>query len=111
MIRHWLDDATGAVFTAMAVFGSMLLLDAMGAKNDMAIALPLAVAGVIGWARWAYVRWSRPAEPLPALTSGEMDAVRGRLEEVDLLQARLAELEERVEFSERLLARKDGVER
>ena len=45
----------------------------------------------------------------PALAPGEVEAARlddveQRLAEVDLLEARVAELENRVEFSERLLA-------
>jgi hypothetical protein len=45
----------------------------------------------------------------PAISTGEVEAARldeveQRLAEVDLLEARIAELENRVEFSERLLA-------
>lgn len=108
MNRRWLEDAAGGVFSVMAIFGAMLLLDAGGAPNDVSIGLPLMVAGVIGWSRWAYLRWGGARDGGAALTSGEVDVLRGRFEELDGLHARMAELEERMEFSERLLARKDA---
>jgi hypothetical protein len=43
----------------------------------------------------------------PAL-QGELDQLHHRLADVDLLQQRVAELEERLEFTERLLARGEG---
>jgi len=39
---------------------------------------------------------------------GEIDALHDRLAGVETMEARLQELENRVEFSERLLARADG---
>jgi hypothetical protein len=108
MKRRWLHDAEGGMFASMAVLGGMGLLVSMGARLELAVGLPVMVAGVIGWSRWAYLRWGGARDGGAALTSGEVDVLRGRFEELDGLHARMAELEERMEFSERLLARKDA---
>lgn len=42
---------------------------------------------------------------------GDLDAMRGELEELRVLPARVAELEERLDFAERLLTRQEGAER
>jgi len=52
----------------------------------------------------------RPAGPDPALRS-ELDQLRHRLEDVEILQTRILELEERVDFTERLLAQRREAER
>jgi hypothetical protein len=52
----------------------------------------------------------RPAGPDPALRS-ELDQLRHRLEDVEVLQGRVMELEERVDFAERLLAQRREPER
>jgi Tfp pilus assembly protein PilO len=46
----------------------------------------------------------------PALR-GEMDHVRARLSEIDSLQLRLSEMEERLDFAERMLAQQRDVHR
>ena len=43
--------------------------------------------------------------PSPALPPEELDVMNARLAAVELLEARVAELEERLDFAERLLAR------
>lgn len=47
----------------------------------------------------------------PELTPEEVDALRGQAAETDELRIRLAELEERVDFAERLLARQAELDR
>ena len=54
---------------------------------------------------------ARRLEGKPSVTpalQGELDQLHHRLADVDLLQQRVAELEERLEFTERLLARGEG---
>ena len=54
---------------------------------------------------------ARRLEGKPSVTpalQGELDQLQHRLADVDLLQQRVAELEERLEFTERLLARGEG---
>ena len=43
-------------------------------------------------------------ERRPELPENELESIRARLEDVDELKARIVELEERVDFSERMLA-------
>lgn len=52
----------------------------------------------------------RPSGPDPALRS-ELDQLRHRLEDVEILQTRVLELEERVDFTERLLAQRHEAQR
>lgn len=67
-----------------------------------AIAMILvSVAVVVTGLRWVWLRTGRPAGP-EAETLAQLHAALGRLEETE---HRVAELEERVDFSERLLAR------
>ena len=101
------DEISGGMWAALAVLGGIGILSGLGAPIAFAVGLPLGVAGAIGWSRWAFIKWARrPATP--GLTSGEVDAMRIRIEDVDALQARLAEVEERLDFSERLLAQQGG---
>jgi Tfp pilus assembly protein PilN len=69
----------------------------------------LGIAGVVAilWplARALARRIERGAHADPALQE-DIDQLRARLNDVDALQARIAELEERVDFTERLLAQK-----
>lgn len=54
---------------------------------------------------------ARRLEGKPSVTpalQGELDQLHHRLADVDLLQQRIAELEERLDFTERLLARGEG---
>jgi len=54
---------------------------------------------------------ARRLEGKPSVTpalQGELDQLHHRLVDVDLLQQRVAELEERLDFTERLLARGEG---
>ena len=67
------------------------------------------IAGVVA-ITWPIVRaLSRriegKAKPDPALLE-ELDHLRNRINDVEAMQLRMAELEERVDFTERLLAQK-----
>ena len=100
----WWDVAIQAFVTicvAAAVSG------AAPREGDVTVPGVLALSAVI-----FAVRRSVALRRLPdgGLTTGEVQAARAeeleqRLGEMDLLEARLAELENRVEFSERLLAK------
>ncbi|MGH7531892.1 MAG: hypothetical protein ACREL4_01265 [Gemmatimonadales bacterium] len=102
------DDVSGAMWAVLAVLGGIGILGGLGAPVAFAVGLPVGVTGVIGWGRWAYLKSVRPKATVAGLTSGEVDAMRVRLDDMDALQARLAEVEERLDFSERLLAQHGG---
>jgi hypothetical protein len=77
-------------------------------------AIPVGILGIIGGAvvmigpvgKALAARITRHSEQ--GLDPGEVDEIHARLQELEQSQARLAELEERVDFTERLLAqRKD----
>lgn len=104
-VRRWLDDAAGTVFAVLATGGVIALLHGAGWRDEVAVGMPIGLAGTIGWIWWAVGRANRKPPAGVALTSGEVDAIRVRIEDLELLQARLAELEERVDFAERLLVR------
>lgn len=105
MSRAKWDHAVGGAFATLGAVSVAVLLNAAGAPTELAIAIPGAAVGVIGWIWWGVARANRRPDRAPGLDSGEVEALRLRMEDLDLLQARVAELEERVEFSERLLAR------
>ena len=74
------------------------------------VMMTLVVSGVAGYAGFTVVHMLRrralsrgPAELEPA----ELDAMRSQLAEVDGLRERVAELEERLDFAERLLTRRE----
>jgi len=93
--------------TAAAAFGE--LVGSRGNMDDVVIPATLGMGAVVfEWRR----RRALAALPSVGLTTGEvaqerLDEVEARLAEVDGLHARVAELEERLDFSERLLARVD----
>lgn len=87
-------------------FDPNLVMNQIDSKGIVVIVLAsLAVATVILWpiVRALVRRLEGRAGGDPALR-GELDQVQHRLAEVDSLQLRVAELEERLEFAERLLA-------
>jgi anti-sigma-K factor RskA len=68
------------------------------------IAMLTAITIILGPIAWALARrLGRKADPDSALRA-EVDQLHTRLAEMDSLQARVLELEERVDFAERLLA-------
>jgi len=72
-------------------------ISAVQAFAAVTFILMTAALGVVGL-RWAWNHTGRPAVPEPG---AELQGVLARLEESE---QRIAELEERVDFSERLLA-------
>jgi hypothetical protein len=58
-------------------------------------------AGFVG-VRWFHRRAG--AAPIPTLDSGQHEALLERVARLEEVEARMAELEERVDFSERMLA-------
>lgn len=72
------------------------------------VMLSLVLTGTIGYAAFILVNVlgrKLGHRVQPELTPEEVDALRGQVAETDELRIRLAELEERVDFAERLLAR------
>jgi hypothetical protein len=87
---------------------AIALAEIPGANEDVIIPTVFGASALIfGIRRRVALRRLPPGEP----TTGEVEAARldeveQRLAEMDLLEARVAELENRVEFSERLLAQR-----
>jgi hypothetical protein len=79
-----------------------------GSLNDAAAAIiVLAVLCTVGMLLWPLVRaLARRLESggRNAQLQGEVDALRDRLQQLEQSQARVTELEERLDFTERLLA-------
>lgn len=95
------------VHAFVTICAAVALGEAAGSADDVVIPLTLASSAVLF--EWRRRRALKELGPV-GLTSGEVAAhrladVEDRLAEVDLLHARVMELEERVDFSERLLAR------
>jgi hypothetical protein len=106
MKHPWWNEALGGMFASLVWGSAVVLLRGAGVNDELAFGIPSVVVGVIGWVWWAVARVNRKPlpEPMNALTSGEVESLRARTDEVELLLARITELEERVEFSERLLS-------
>jgi hypothetical protein len=91
----------GGITFALAVVGA----SAMRSQEEFAIGMVVAISlGVLGWRR------NRALRHAPALTTGEAQAERvaeleTRVAELESQHARVLELEERVDFAERLLTR------
>jgi Tfp pilus assembly protein PilO len=84
----------------------MLLQDPVQPEVGMGfvIAMLTAITIILGPITWALARrLGRKADPDSALRA-EVEQLHTRLAEMDSLQSRLIELEERVDFTERLLA-------
>jgi len=85
---------------------AIALSEAPGSNDDVVIPVVFGTSAIVfAIRRRLALRRLPPSTP----TTGEVEAVRldeleQRMAEVDLLEARVAELENRVEFSERLLA-------
>jgi hypothetical protein len=69
------------------------------------VVLALAVGGI--GVRWLYRRVERPR----GLGAGELDDLHAGLSRIDETDRRVAELEERLDFAERLLARQAEIDR
>lgn len=104
----WFDLAIHVGITAMI----MIIVDSAshGPGEDGAVAAVVAVSlGVLAWRR------ARALKHRPPETTGEVQAerlaqVEDRLAELEAVQARLLELEERLDFTERLLVRQREAE-
>jgi hypothetical protein len=108
----WVETAIHVVVTVCA---GVVLSEAAGPSNeDMTLAMVFAGSAVVfGFRRRRALRQSDAPE---GLTSGEMAAERiadleARVADLEAAQGRLAELEERMDFSERLVTRSPVVER
>ncbi len=80
----------------------------------LGVLLAVVCAGTIGYAAFMLVtslgrRLKRNDNP--ALPAEELEAIRERLAEADQLEARVTELEERMDFTERMLAQQRDAER
>ncbi|HTS89078.1 MAG TPA: hypothetical protein VMG41_11350 [Gemmatimonadales bacterium] len=69
-----------------------------------AVAIPVAAYAAIAATRAIWVRPARSARELEDLEA-ELDALRSRVAQLETAEARLGELEERLDFAERLLVR------
>jgi hypothetical protein len=76
---------------AFTLFGVLLAVGGAGTITYAAIAITTALT-------------ERFRGKRPAVGSDDLDEIRGRLEATEALEARVMELEERVDFAERLLA-------
>lgn len=66
----------------------------------VATAIPIAAYAAIAGIRGT---WSRPQREPDDATAAELDALRDRVRELEAVPQRMAELEERLDFTERLL--------
>lgn len=94
----WFDVLVhGAVTIALGIGVDSMMLGPIG---DFAMGVLLAGSlGVLGWRR----KRALAATALPT-ESGRWEAVEARMAEVDHLEQRVMELEERLDFTERMLA-------
>ena len=79
----------------------------IGHNEGPSVIVFLALFAVIGMVLWPLVRaLARRLEGrgVPTGLETEIDELRSRLQELELSQPRMAELEERLDFTERLLA-------
>jgi len=94
----------GITFAAMVTLGSLMSPD-----DEIGISIAFAASlAVLAWRR------QRALRNAPTLTTGEAQAERvamleDRLAELEAQQGRVLELEERVDFAERMLARQRDV--
>lgn len=111
--RLGLDWPAIVVHAFVTILTAAALAEAVGSagnRDDVVIPLTLAAGTVLfEWRR----RRALATRPPVGLTTGEvqqerLDEMEAHLAELDLLHTRVAELEERLDFSERLLARQDA---
>ena len=85
----------------------------MGNFLVMLISFTGAAATLIGVTAWAirHIRRNPPGSGPGQLTSEDMDALRDRLAELEQREGRVIEIEERVDFLERMVGRSREPER
>ncbi|MFN2327171.1 MAG: hypothetical protein ABR551_15000 [Gemmatimonadales bacterium] len=105
--RFGMDAWAVGIHIFVTICAAVAFGEAAGAGDDIVYPLTFASSAVLfEWRRRRALKEQGPV----GLTSGEVAAhrladVEDRMAEVDLLHARVMELEERVDFSERLLTR------
>lgn len=110
---EWWRQHFGLHPVDMAIHLAGTILLSVGAyeasKND-ALSILALFGGLVVYG-WRRQRAIAALPPLSGLTSGEARAIEfeAQAEELHDLRTRLAELEERVEFSERILAERERV--
>lgn len=107
--RLGLDGWAVGVHAFVTICLAVAFGEAAGAADD--IVVPLVLGGSALAFEWRRRRALKDAGPV-GLTTGEAAAHRlaeleDRVAEIDLLHSRVMELEERVDFSERLLASRE----
>lgn len=108
---HW--DWLGATigWGMASIFAGVFLSEGLGAPEEIGVMTTMTL--FFGGAAWARIWWlRRPVSPSEGLTTGEAHLARQeelemRVAELEALHARVADLEDRLDFSERLLARSD----
>jgi hypothetical protein len=76
-----------------------------------AVALLLVLGAIVAVILWPLIRaWARRIEQggVAAETEAELEALRQRVRELEEMQPRMMELEDRVQFTERVLVRGQG---
>lgn len=74
--------------------------------NMFGVLLAIGTAGLFTFGGFVLIRaFSRRMDRRVGVGEEDFDEIRARLRDLDAMQARIAELEERVDFSERMLAR------
>lgn len=114
MRRPTLWDWAGATlgWGIASIFAGVFLSEGLGAPEEIGVMTTFFLfAGGVASAR---IWWLRRPESAEGLTTGETSLVRledleQRVAELEAERGRLAELEDRLEFSERLLARGAGL--
>jgi hypothetical protein len=101
----WYDWVGGLALWSGATFAATVLLESSGVPDEVAVTFFFVswAAGVVAARLWWLRRAPQDPEPPPrrdGLTTGEMTAQR-----LAEMEARIYELEERLELAERLLVR------
>ncbi len=75
--------------------------------NMFGVLLAIGTAGMFTYGGFVFIKLMARRVDRAAVGAGddELNDLRSRLADLDLMQARIVELEERVDFSERMLAR------
>lgn len=80
--------------------GTLSSVQAFAAVSLILVSVAVAVTAL----RWVWIRTGRSAAP----ASQDLEELRARVAELEADRGHMAELEERLDFAERLLAQRDG---